>query len=392
MTAGVYIHELATAGSLSANDYFVVDTGSAEVKLPFGDLQSQIMQGNYTQVADWDTFKPGATREIVHGYSTGGTATGVPISGDSITYYGWVEGVTAYCTQHIYTMYTASTVNRNRYWIRQCLNSTWGDWVEVTKTWWNHTDSVITNLNTVTESGVYTFSSGSTGLPAIWGDAGGVMLVMKTNATYIHQILYRTSTVSWLVIYHRMKNSDGWGDWYMEDVTGKSLQSGQLITFNLDDLVKNRILGVVWANMGNSSITGTKPYAGGQGIVMTLMQSTDSVRQVYIPMTANNYVSRYRYYTISTDTMSDWADSTLVGTVKSTTASVTWSPPYSTPTMVWKSVSVTGTIIGVTLASLPSGVAVCGTAVDDSNGRVGVSFAVSSASTTATVTLNVYYV
>lgn len=339
MTAGVYIHELAAAGSMAADDCFVVDTGSAEVKLSFADLQSQIMQGNYTNVTDWDTFKPGATREIIHGYSTGGTATGVPISGDNITYYGWAEGVTTYCTQHLYTMYTGTVANRNRYWMRACINGTWGSWFEVTKNWWNQ--STVNDLDTTTADGLYNFPATANGLPEGWGNTSGTVLVYGSSSTYVYQTAFRKSAAAVPTVYHRSKSSDGWGPWYLLDATGKSVQNGEVRTSNIDQFPSYGVFGVWWVNMASSAgISGTKPYTTGQGIFVCLKQSADIVRQAFIPMAVASNFPVCRYYTISTDTWSDWTNSTIVAGMKSKTFTFTDSASGGGGSGIVKEISI----------------------------------------------------
>ena len=314
---GVYIHELATAGELSANDYFIVDTGSAEVKVPFSALQDQIMVGNYTNVTDWDSFKPGSTREIRHGYSTGGTATGVPVEGDNITYYGWVEGVTTYCTQHLYTMYTGSVANRNRYWLRQCLNGTWGSWVEVTKNWWHQ--NTVTDLDTTTADGLYNFPSSANGLPEGWGDTSGTVLVYGSSSTYVYQTAFRKSAANVPTVYHRSKSSSGWGNWYLLDATGKNITGGDVRTANIDLFPSYGVFGVWWVVLSSSALSGTLPYSTGQGVLMCLKQSTDIVREVFIPVSVAANKMTSRYYTISTGVWTEWAESLFVGGVKTYT-------------------------------------------------------------------------
>ena len=314
---GVYIHELATAGELSANDYFIVDTGSAEVKVPFSALQDQIMVGNYTNVTDWDSFKPGSTREIRHGYSTGGTATGVPVEGDNITYYGWVEGVTTYCTQHLYTMYTGSVANRNRYWQRSCLNGTWGNWREVTKNWWNQ--STITDLDTATGDGLYNFASSANGLPEGWGDTSGTVLVYGSSTTYVYQTAFRKSATNVPTVYHRSRSSSGWGNWYLLDATGKNVTGGEVRTANIDLFPSYGVFGVWWVVLSSSGLSGTLPYSTGQGVLMCLKQSTDIVREVFIPVSVAANKMSSRYYTISTGVWTDWTESLFVGGVKTYT-------------------------------------------------------------------------
>ena len=312
--AGIKIHELST-GSVSANDSFVFDTGTACYKIPFSDLQDAIQLGLYTSVSDWNDLKPGASRQIVHGYSTGGTASNVPVSGDNITYYGYAEGVTTYFTQHIFTMYTGSTVNRNRYWIRQCLNSTFGDWQEVTKNWWNQ--DTVTNLDNVTAAGLYTFASTATGIPTGWGNTSGRLLVYGGSTSYVYQTAFRMSAAIVPTVYHRAKGSDGWGQWHLLDATGKNITGGEVRTQNIDDFPTYGVFGVWWVVLSSSALSGTLPYSTGQGVLVCLKQSSDVVRQCFIPAAVTKNQMVCRYYTISTGVWSAWATGMLVGGVKS---------------------------------------------------------------------------
>lgn len=393
MTAGVYIHELASAGTMTANDCFVVDTGSAEVKLTFADLQSQIMQGNYTNVTDWDAFKPGTTREIIHGYSTGGTATGVPISGDNITYYGWVEGVTTYYTQHLYTMYTGTVANRNRYWMRTCVAGTLGNWYEVTKNWWNQ--ATVTDLDATTGDGLYNFPATATGIPEGWGNTSGTVLVYGSSSTYVYQTAFRKSAASVPTVYHRSKSSSGWGNWYLLDATGKSVQNTEVRTTNIDLFPSYGVFGVWWVNLASSAgITGTKPYTTGQGVLMCLKQSADIVRQTFIPLAVASNLPMNRYYTISTDTWSDWADGTLMAkpNIKVATAPFAVSPSTDTSYMTWSTSNISGTIIGATIQEKATNVTVTGIVISEYSHNIRLEYHTSSGITTLqTVKLNVYY-
>lgn len=335
---GIKIRELSEALSLNPGDFFVINTGAADLKVPFSMLQELISTGNYTNVTDWDTFKPGSTREIKHGYSTGGTATGVPISGDNITYYGWVEGVTTYCTQHLYTMYTGSVANRNRYWQRSCLNGTWGDWREVTKNWWNQ--STVTDLDTTTADGLYNFSSTANGIPPGWGETSGTVLVYGSSSTYVYQTAFRKSASNVPTVYHRSKSADGWGNWYLLDATGRSIQNGEVRTQNIDNFPAYGIYGVWWINLYSTGITGTLPYSNGQGILMSLRQSADVVRQVYIPVSVTAERMVARYYTISTGLWSTWTTSVFVGGLKSKTYTFTDSASSGGGAGIVKEISI----------------------------------------------------
>ena len=335
---GIKIRELSEALSLNPGDFFVINTGAADLKVPFSMLQELISTGNYTNVTDWDTFKPGSTREIKHGYSTGGTATGVPISGDNITYYGWVEGVTTYCTQHLYTMYTGSVTNRNRYWQRSCLNGTWGDWREVTKNWWNQ--STVTDLDTTTADGLYNFAATANGIPPGWGETSGTVLVYGSSSTYVYQTAFRKSAANVPTVYHRSKSADGWGNWYLLDATGRSIQNGEVRTQNIDNFPAYGIYGVWWVNLYSTGITGALPYSNGQGILMSLRQSADVVRQVYIPVSVTAERMVARYYTISTGVWSTWTTSVFVGGLKSKTYTFTDSASSGGGAGIVKEISI----------------------------------------------------
>lgn len=63
---------------------------------------------------------------------------------------------------------------------------------------------------------------------------------------------------------------------------------------NIDDLYTEDTCGCYWLNNGSTDITGTKPSASGQGLLIVKRQSTDLFRQVYIPITSGmDFVGRY---------------------------------------------------------------------------------------------------
>lgn len=86
----------------------------------------------YKTVSNWDNFKPNASFALRHGVSINGSATGVPIAGDNISYRGYVEGASEnYCVQHITVSYADTLTNRSRMFVRLCIGGTWTSWREI---------------------------------------------------------------------------------------------------------------------------------------------------------------------------------------------------------------------------------------------------------------------
>lgn len=127
--------------------------------LPSGTtLQGEIDSANtaigalqgFESVTDWNSFKPtnASTASRRQGVSSGGTATGSPFSGDSASFFGYVEGTSTYCTQHLTCQYANTATNYNRSFVRSCLGGTWTAWKELTKTW--HRINSTTGANAIT--------------------------------------------------------------------------------------------------------------------------------------------------------------------------------------------------------------------------------------------------
>ena len=68
--------------------------------------------------------------------------------------------------------------------------------------------------------------------------------------------------------------------------------------------------GTYWLNTGSSAITGVLPTSYGQGFLILKRQSSTMYRMTYIPISAGtDFV--VRYYTISSDTWSEWTVTSL---------------------------------------------------------------------------------
>lgn len=69
-----------------------------------------------------------------------------------------------------------------------------------------------TNLNNITETGFYSYSSSVSNVPSA---AGGTLLHIKTSGTYSYQLAFQNQSTagSTGVLYYRLKNSFGWHAW-----------------------------------------------------------------------------------------------------------------------------------------------------------------------------------
>ena len=68
--------------------------------------------------------------------------------------------------------------------------------------------------------------------------------------------------------------------------------------------------GTYWLNTGSTTVTGVLPASSGQGLLILKRQSSTMYRMVYVPISAGtNFV--VRYYTISSGTWSEWAETSL---------------------------------------------------------------------------------
>lgn len=85
---------------------------------------------------------------------------------------------------------------------------------------------------------------------------------------------------------------------------------GWLSNINLDDMHTDSDCGTYWLNTGSTAITGVLPASSGQGLLILKRQSSTMYRMVYVPISAGtNFV--VRYYTISSGTWSEWAETSL---------------------------------------------------------------------------------
>lgn len=390
----IQIHELNSATGLSDSDYFVIDTGTATMKVPNSAVQNALK----AIVADLGAVIPSGadlnTYTSVGTYHSPSAAVSGSLSNTPITGLGFKLAVLRTGYASTYMMQLAFYGGAQpRIYARTNSAGTWSDWYEITKYWLGSGD--IGALDDVKKTGIYTFPSTATGKPAAMGNSGGALLVLQGTGTNVHQIVYRDSTAHVINTYHRIFNGSAWSEWFMEDATGKSIYSGELLTTNIDDLAVNNIVGAVWMNCALTSITGTKPYASGQGILYTLRQSSDITRQVYFPITAVNYRPRFRYYTKSTATWTAWEDATLVGTVKAKTYTFTDSTSGGGGTGIVKEISISS------LGGIPvSAVATAGTSSNlrmvscafDTNRNVMRVTADNMTGNPASFTITVYYV
>lgn len=68
------------------------------------------------------------------------------------------------------------------------------------------------NLNNITETGFYSYSSSASNVPSA---AGGTLLHIKTSGTYSYQLAFQNQSTagSTGAVYYRLKNSFGWHAW-----------------------------------------------------------------------------------------------------------------------------------------------------------------------------------
>lgn len=106
-------------------------------------LNSQI---SYKTITDFNEFIPtGTTNKQIYGNSSGGSASNAPISGDNITYRAEAIGTTTYFTQEALIEYATTVGNRGRKFIRQCLNSEFTPWMEISER--SLTQTIATNAS-----------------------------------------------------------------------------------------------------------------------------------------------------------------------------------------------------------------------------------------------------
>lgn len=122
--------------NLSAiNPLFSTLIPQAELLSRLGTAENRITQINskitHVSVTNWNDFKPSSDHKIRYGYSSGGNATGSPFSGFNATFYGYVEGVESYCTQHLTVQYASPAIHRNRTFVRSFIITEWSDWEEI---------------------------------------------------------------------------------------------------------------------------------------------------------------------------------------------------------------------------------------------------------------------
>lgn len=390
----IQIHELNSATGLSDSDYFVIDTGTATMKVPNSAVQNALK----AIVADLGAAIPNGADlnnyTSVGTYYTASASISASVANTPVTNIGYKLAVlrTGYASNYLMQLAFYGGA-QPRIYARTCPTGTWSDWYEITKYWLGSGN--VGALDDVKTTGIYTFASTATGKPAAMGNSGGALLVLQGTSPYVHQVIYRNSSQNYVNVYHRIYNGTEWSEWFMEDATGKSLYSGELTFSNIDDLATFNILGALWMNCALSAITGTKPYASGQGMLYTLRQSSDITRQVYFPITAVNYRPRFRYYTKSTQTWTAWEDATLVGGLKSKTFTFSDSASGGGGAGIVKEISISS------LGGIPvSAVATAGTSSNlrmvscafDTNRNVMRVTADNMTGNPASFTITVYYV
>lgn len=79
---------------------------------------------------------------------------------------------------------------------------------------------------------------------------------------------------------------------------------GMLSNVNLDDLHTDNTCGVYWLNNYSSDITGTKPVAEGQGLLIVKKQNSTTYRQTYIAVTGNTSP----YFAVRSYSSSSWGE------------------------------------------------------------------------------------
>lgn len=80
----------------------------------------------------------------------------------------------------------------------------------------------VSDLNTATAVGVYTYSSNATNRPT---DASGSLLVMRQTTSYVYQLAFissATSTVAPRIFIRRTYDENVWQDWYRITITTTS--------------------------------------------------------------------------------------------------------------------------------------------------------------------------
>lgn len=89
--------------------------------------------GQVVIVTDFDDFIPDNAVNVHWKYlrTYSGNASNAPISGDNITFYGWVMGAPSYCMQCVYVVYADTAANRGRQFVRCRVNDTWQNWLEI---------------------------------------------------------------------------------------------------------------------------------------------------------------------------------------------------------------------------------------------------------------------
>lgn len=181
------------------------------------DAQSSITDINdklsYPSVSNWNTFRPpaGSGRMRLYGISTEGAATGSPFSGDSATFFGYVEGTSTYCTQHLTVQFADTAINRNRLFIRSYLGGTWTAWREISN---NPSEIYTEDLNTITDYTKRYFAQGGNTCANKPSNVDSFGLeVIRVGGVNIRQNLY---TYNGATFFSRIYNSnnDTWSDWY----------------------------------------------------------------------------------------------------------------------------------------------------------------------------------
>lgn len=73
-------------------------------------------------------------------------------------------------------------------------------------------NTVLTDLNDATETGMYVYNNASANIPT---STGGCVLVLKYSSNYSHQLAVPNHASGQSNLYKRMKTANGWSSWTM---------------------------------------------------------------------------------------------------------------------------------------------------------------------------------
>lgn len=177
-----------------------------------------IPMGYFEVFTDFNSFTPPYPAQRRYGIAVSGNALNAPISGDYITYKGYVDGASdTYYTQVFYIEYATTERNRGRMFMRTCINGTPGGWREINRI----TGGILpnnTDLDSVIQPGIYLLN-GSYTYPNLPTGATGLLEVISSSINSSYSVQRIVGGNSMYTRYRYASSGTAFGAWRKFDGT-----------------------------------------------------------------------------------------------------------------------------------------------------------------------------